>query len=123
MDPRAPSECSPTTRAVIVRSSPISVPAISSYAALAKLYRSTCQKIHNGLEAALPSLVGNLPKFVMDLFGFDPTNGICPTEAYVRVAVGLDYLGAAPVRGSIYGGTGEKLEFRVSIASDSSGGR
>ena len=28
--------------------------------------------------------------------GFDPTNGICATEAHVRVAVGLDYLGAAP---------------------------
>ena len=39
--------------------------------------------------------------------GFDPANGICPTDAYVRVAVGLDYLGAAPVRGTRYGGSGE----------------
>ena len=38
---------------------------------------------------------------------FDPTNGICATEAHVRVAVGLDYLGAAPVRGTRYGGAGE----------------
>ena len=30
---------------------------------------------------------------------FDPANGICATDAHVRVAVGLDYLGAAPVRG------------------------
>ena len=36
--------------------------------------------------------------------GFDPANGISPTDAYVRVAVGLDYLGAAPVRGTRYGG-------------------
>ena len=36
--------------------------------------------------------------------GFDPANGICPTDAHVRVAVGLDYLGAAPVRGARYGG-------------------
>src|SRR4051795_5023786 len=35
---------------------------------------------------------------------FDPTNGICATEAHVRVAVGLDYLGAAPVRGARRGG-------------------
>ena len=28
--------------------------------------------------------------------GFDPANGICPTDAYVRVAVGLDYLGSRP---------------------------
>jgi transglutaminase-like putative cysteine protease len=30
--------------------------------------------------------------------GFDPTNAISPTEAHVRVAASLDYLGAAPVR-------------------------
>ena len=38
--------------------------------------------------------------------GFDPANGICPTDAHVRVAVGLDYLGAAPLRGTRYGGGG-----------------
>jgi transglutaminase-like putative cysteine protease len=41
--------------------------------------------------------------------GFDPANGISPTEAHVRVAIGLDYLGAAPVRGSRYGGGAELL--------------
>jgi transglutaminase-like putative cysteine protease len=41
--------------------------------------------------------------------GFDPANGIGTTEAHVRVAVGLDYLGAAPVRGVRYGGNGETL--------------
>lgn len=41
---------------------------------------------------------------------FDPTNGICATEAHVRVAVGLDYLGAAPIRGTRFGGTGESLK-------------
>ena len=45
--------------------------------------------------------------------GFDPANAICPTDAYVRVAVGLDYLGAAPVRGTRYGGSGEALSVRV----------
>ena len=42
--------------------------------------------------------------------GFDPTNGICTTEAHVRVAAGLDYLGAAPVRGTRVGGAGESLK-------------
>ena len=32
--------------------------------------------------------------------GFDPANGISAGDAHVRVAVGLDYLGAAPIRGS-----------------------
>lgn len=47
--------------------------------------------------------------------GFDPTNGISPTEAHVRVAIGLDYLGAAPVRGTRYGGSGETLTVAVNV--------
>jgi transglutaminase-like putative cysteine protease len=47
--------------------------------------------------------------------GFDPTNGICTTDAHVRVAVGLDYLGAAPVRGTRYGGSGETLTVAVRV--------
>ena len=35
--------------------------------------------------------------------GFDTANCVCPTDAYVRVAIGLDALGAAPVRGTRYG--------------------
>src|SRR5262245_7291835 len=47
--------------------------------------------------------------------GFDPTNGICTTESHVRVAVGLDYLGAAPVRGTRFGGGGETLAVAVRV--------
>lgn len=47
--------------------------------------------------------------------GFDPTNGVSPTEAHVRVAIGLDYLGAAPVRGTRYGGGGESLKVAVHV--------
>ena len=47
--------------------------------------------------------------------GFDPTNGIGTTEAHVRVAIGLDYLGAAPVRGTRYGGSGETLKVAVHV--------
>ncbi len=46
---------------------------------------------------------------------FDPANGICATDAHVRVAVGLDYLGAAPVRGTRYGGGVETLAVSVVI--------
>ena len=49
--------------------------------------------------------------------GFDPANGVCPTESYVRVAVGLDYLGAAPVRGSRYGGGGEHMDVKLRVAA------
>lgn len=55
--------------------------------------------------------------YVPDLgwVGFDPTNGISITDAHVRVAVGLDYLGAAPIRGTRMGGTGETLAVTVQV--------
>jgi transglutaminase-like putative cysteine protease len=55
--------------------------------------------------------------YVNDLgwVGFDPTNGVCVTDAYARVAMGLDYLGAAPVRGAQTGGTDESLGIAVTV--------
>lgn len=55
--------------------------------------------------------------FVPELgwIAFDAANGICATDAHVRVAVGLDYLGAAPVRGTRYGGSGETLSVNVHV--------
>lgn len=47
--------------------------------------------------------------------GFDPANGICTTDAHARVAIGLDYLGAAPVRGTRQGGGPESLLVRVMV--------
>ena len=48
--------------------------------------------------------------------GFDPTNGVCATPAYIRVAIGLDYLGAAPVRGARTGGGREALDVSLTVA-------
>jgi transglutaminase-like putative cysteine protease len=55
--------------------------------------------------------------FVPDLgwVAFDPANAICATDAHARVAVGLDYLGAAPVRGTRYGGGTETLTVAVKV--------
>jgi transglutaminase-like putative cysteine protease len=55
--------------------------------------------------------------YVADLgwVGFDPTNGISITDAHVRVAVGLDYLGASPIRGTRMGGSGETLAVTVHV--------
>jgi transglutaminase-like putative cysteine protease len=55
--------------------------------------------------------------FVPDLgwVGFDAANGVCQTDAYVRVAIGLDSLGAAPVRGTRYGVGGETLEVAITV--------
>ncbi len=46
---------------------------------------------------------------------FDPANGISATDAHIRVATALDSLGAAPVRGLRFGGTGEKLSVAVLV--------
>jgi transglutaminase-like putative cysteine protease len=46
---------------------------------------------------------------------FDPANGVCASDLYVRVAVGLDYLDAAPVRGTRFGGGRETLEVAVRV--------
>lgn len=61
---------------------------------------------HAWAEAYVPSL---------GWVGFDPANGICTTDAHARVAIGLDYLGAAPVRGTRYGGGLETLAVTVDV--------
>jgi len=63
---------------------------------------------HAWVEAKVPHL---------GWIGFDPANGIGTSEAHIRVAVGLDYLGAAPVRGSRYGGGSERLDVKLRVVS------
>jgi transglutaminase-like putative cysteine protease len=55
--------------------------------------------------------------FVPDLgwVAFDPANGFCPTDAHVRVAIGLDALGASPARGMRYGSGAETLAVAIKV--------
>jgi transglutaminase-like putative cysteine protease len=46
---------------------------------------------------------------------FDPTNGICADDAYIRVAIGLDYRDAAPFAGARSGGGREELDVEVQV--------
>jgi len=47
--------------------------------------------------------------------GFDPANIVCATDSHVRVSIGLDYLGAAPIR-SVHAGTcSEKRTVAVAV--------
>lgn len=48
--------------------------------------------------------------------GFDISNGISPDQRYVRVATGLDYAEAAPIRGVRMGGAEETLSVAVTVA-------
>jgi transglutaminase-like putative cysteine protease len=62
------------------------------------------QAAHAWAEAYVPDLGWT---------GFDPANGVCPGPSYLRVATGLDYLDAAPVRGARRGGGEERLSVAV----------
>jgi transglutaminase-like putative cysteine protease len=55
--------------------------------------------------------------FVPDLgwVGFDPSNGRCPTDGHIRVAIGLDSLGAAAVRGTRLGVGAETLAVAIKV--------
>lgn len=55
--------------------------------------------------------------YVEDLgwVGFDPAHGVSPHESHVRVAVALDYLGAAPIRGAQAGGAGEIMDVKICV--------
>lgn len=50
--------------------------------------------------------------------GFDAAMALCPTDAYVRLAIGLDRVAAAPIRGTAYGDCAAvpKVAIRVSDA-------
>lgn len=47
--------------------------------------------------------------------GFDISNAICPDARYVKVATGMDYLGAAPVSGMRYGGSTENMLVKLQV--------
>ncbi|MGD9658063.1 MAG: transglutaminase N-terminal domain-containing protein [Methylocystis sp.] len=55
--------------------------------------------------------------YVEDLgwVGFDPAHGVSPHENHVRVAMALDYLGAAPIRGAQSGGAGETMDVKICV--------
>ncbi len=69
--------------------------------------RTTQEAAHAWAEAHLEGL---------GWVGFDVSNGISPDARYVRVATGLDYAEAAPVRGTTYGGAGEALSVEIEVA-------
>ncbi|RVT84057.1 transglutaminase family protein [Rhodobacteraceae bacterium CCMM004] len=47
--------------------------------------------------------------------GFDPANGCCPNELYIRIGSGHDAVAAAPIRGVSAGGGDENMEVAVTV--------
>jgi len=74
---------------------------------------------YRGTDGVDPQQAGHAwaEAYVPDLgwVAFDPANGFCPTDAHVRVAIGLDSLGAAAVRGMRYGPGAETLEVAIKV--------
>lgn len=61
---------------------------------------------HGWVEALVPDL---------GWVAFDPCYDVSPSDNYIRVATGLDYLGAAPIRGSRTGGDTETLDVKLRV--------
>jgi transglutaminase-like putative cysteine protease len=55
--------------------------------------------------------------FVQELgwIGFDPSNALCPTDRYIRLACGLDADDAAPIKGHVVGETAISLSAEVAV--------
>jgi len=71
---------------------------------------STPDSGHGWAEAHVPDL---------GWVGFDPANGFCVTDHHIRVAIGLDCLGAARVRGAHYGGGHEAMAVKLQVTQAS----
>jgi transglutaminase-like putative cysteine protease len=74
------------------------------------LFRRDGAHVQEAAHAWAEAWVGDL-----GWVGFDPANGICADDAYVRVACGLDYRDAAPVSGARLGGGEESLSVEVAV--------
>ncbi len=48
--------------------------------------------------------------------GLDPSNGISPTDHYIRIACGLDADDATPIKGHVVGGSEISLKAEVAVA-------
>lgn len=66
------------------------------------------RSIHSWVEAHMDGI---------GWIAFDPSDGTCPTYDHVRLGVGLDWLGAAPIRGARTGGEGETLTQVIRVHS------
>ncbi len=79
---------------------------VSGYLAESGGGQETHAETHAWAETMIPDL---------GWVSFDVSNGRCATEAYVRVAVGLDYADAGPVRGVRTGGGEERMNVTVRL--------
>lgn len=75
--------------------------------------QSVATASHAWAEFLLPGL---------DWVGVDPTNNTLADHRHVPVAVGRDYIDAAPTRGTVFGGGESSLEVRVSVSESDNPG-
>jgi transglutaminase-like putative cysteine protease len=63
--------------------------------------------VHSWAEAFISGNLGWI--------GFDPTENICPTDHHVRLATGLDYLDAQPIRAAGRGGYQPSMAVAITV--------
>ncbi len=99
--------CQDHAHAFIAAARSIGVPAryVSGYL-LSSDEGTEGEAAHAWAEALVPDL---------GWVGFDVANRVCATDRHVRVAIGLDYQSAAPVRGIRRGGGEESLSVAVRV--------
>jgi transglutaminase-like putative cysteine protease len=75
------------------------------------LFRSDGDRIQDAAHAWAEAWLDDL-----GWVAFDPANGLCADDAYVRVACGLDYRDASPIAGARLGGGTEELDVEVQVS-------
>ncbi|MBF0624621.1 MAG: transglutaminase family protein [Magnetococcales bacterium] len=90
------------------------------FIAAARLLEVPCRYVSGylfGQESTAMASHAWAEAFLEDLgwVSFDPANRQSATEAYIRLAVGLDYQSACPIRGQRTGGGEESLEVTVTV--------
>ncbi|WP_029029394.1 transglutaminase family protein [Salinarimonas rosea] len=102
----------PDARAQVARAQVALAQGARAEAARAEAARVQGGHVHAWAEALAPGL---------GWVAFDPSFGVCAGPRHVRVAIGLDAPGCAPVRGARYGGGAESLSVRLSVQDAASG--
>ena len=100
--------CQDQSHVFIAAARAMGVPAryVAGYLLDPELGAEEIEQTHAWAEAHVPGL---------GWVGFDITHQLCPTDAYVRIASGLDAADAAPIRGTFTGEAEQTLSSTVQV--------
>jgi hypothetical protein len=112
--PKPSRKSAARTRASPTSSSPSRALGVPAHYVSGYLHRPDAVSAQEGGHAWAEA---HVPEF--GWVGFDPAEGLCVTDRHIRIAIGLDGLGAARVRGAHYGGGREVLAVKLQVTQAS----